>query len=231
VLHERATNNIGYLGFNTQKEPFDDPVVRRAINHAINKDALIEAMYAGYAQPAKNPVPPDYLGYNDSIEPYEYDPEQAQELLAEAGYADGFSFELWTMPVARPYMPDPERAAELLQSDFAQIGLDAEIVTMEWATYLDRTQEGDQDIFMLGWSGVNGDSNYFLNNLLSEKAIPGGNRTFYVNTEVTEVLDNAHKMIDEEERAARWEHLRPGQTVRLGIDGLGEQRQTMVAAA
>ncbi|WNF38182.1 ABC transporter substrate-binding protein [Bacillaceae bacterium IKA-2] len=195
-LFERSTNNVGYLGFHTEKEPFDNVLVRRAINHAVNKEALIGALYGGLAQSAKNAVPPGYLGYNDDIEEYEFNPEKAKELLTEAGFPDGFEFELWTMPVARPYMPNPERAAEALQADLADVGLTAKIVTMEWATYLEKTTLGEQDVFMLGWSGVNGDPDYFLANLLSADAIPGGNRTFYRNADVTRILDEAKTIVD-----------------------------------
>ncbi|WP_096202415.1 ABC transporter substrate-binding protein [Bacillus sp. FJAT-45350] len=205
AIFERATNNIGYLGFNMDKEPFDNVLVRRAINHAVNKEALIGALYGGLAEPAKNAIPPGYLGYNDAIDAYDFDPEKAKELLAEAGFADGFEFDLWTMPVARPYMPDPQRAAEALQADFAQVGLKANIVTMEWATYLEKTEQGEQDLFMLGWSGVNGDPDYFLSNLLSTHAIPGGNRTFYRNDEVTAILDEAKTTVDFDVRAALYE--------------------------
>ncbi|GGK30529.1 ABC transporter substrate-binding protein [Caldalkalibacillus thermarum] len=201
-LFERAPNNVGYLGFNVQKPPFDNPKVRRALNHAVNKEALIAGLYNNLAIPAKNPVPPGYLGYHDGIEEYEYNPELAKQLLAEAGYPDGFEFDLWTMPVARPYMPDPEKAAEALQEDFRKVGLTANIVTKEWATYLEETQEGKQDVFMLGWSGVNGDPDYFLYNLLSGYAIPGGNRTFYDNPEVNELLVQAQNILDPDERAA-----------------------------
>ncbi|MDY7224119.1 ABC transporter substrate-binding protein [Halalkalibacterium halodurans] len=200
VLFERATNNIGYLGFHVEKEPFDDPLVRQAINHAIDKDSLITALYNRLAEPAKNPVPPGYLGYNEAIDPYAYDPERARELLAEAGYEDGFEFELWTMPVARPYMPDPQRAAEAIQSNLADVGITAKIETRDWATYLEETEKGAHDMFMLGWSGVNGDPDYFLSNLLHGDAIPGGNRSFYDEGDVNEILNQAKKTVDPNER-------------------------------
>jgi len=202
---ERETNNVGYLGFNTDKAPFDDPLVRQAMNHAVDKETLITLLYADLAQPAKNLLPPAYLGYNDDIEPYAYDPELAQELLAEAGYPDGFEFDLWAMPVARPYMPDAERAAEVLQANFADIGLESNIVTMEWATYLEEIETGVQDVFMLGWSGTNGDTDYFLGNLLSTATIPSSNQTFYSNTEVDDLLEQARSVVDEGERAALYE--------------------------
>jgi peptide/nickel transport system substrate-binding protein len=203
-MFERATNNIGYLGFNEDKEPFDDPEVRRALNHAIDKENLITLLYADMAEPAKNLIPPDYLGYNDDIEPYEYDPELAEQMLDDAGHA-GLEIDLWTMPVARPYMPDPERAAEVMQANFADIGVTANIVSMEWATYLEQTEAGEHDLFMLGWSGVNGDPDYFFGNLLHSDAIPGGNRNFYRNDEVDSLLDQAKTSIDEDERAELYE--------------------------
>ncbi|MGN8648103.1 ABC transporter substrate-binding protein [Gracilibacillus sp. HCP3S3_G5_1] len=204
-VFERETNNVGYLGFNVEKEPFGDPLVRKAMHHAVDKEELITLLFAGLAEPAKNPLPPAYLGYNDDIEPYEYDPELAKELLAEAGYEDGFEFELWAMPVARPYMPDAERAAEVLQAKFADIGLTASIVTMEWATYLDEVTLGSQDVYMLGWSGTNGDSDYFLGNLLSTAGIPENNSTFYSNPDVDALLEEARTTVDEGERDALYQ--------------------------
>ncbi|MBU9714367.1 ABC transporter substrate-binding protein [Evansella tamaricis] len=202
---ERETNNFGYLGFNLEREPFDNVLVRKAMHHAVDKEGLISLLYAGLAEPAKNPLPPAYLGYNDSLTPYEYNPELARELLAEAGFEDGFEFDLWAMPVARPYMPDAERAAEVLQANFADIGLTANIVTMEWATYLDEVSAGSQDVFMLGWSGTNGDSDYFLGNLLGTQGIPDSNSTFYSNADVDALLAEARTTVDEGERAALYE--------------------------
>ncbi|SER39978.1 ABC transporter substrate-binding protein [Salipaludibacillus aurantiacus] len=201
AIFERETNNIGYLGFNLDKEPFDNADLRRALNHAIDKETLITVLYAGLAEPAKNIIPPSYMGYNDSIDPYAYDPDLARELLDEAGFGDGLEFDLWTMPVARPYMPDPERAAEVMQANLADVGVTANIVSMEWATYLERTEQGEHDIFMLGWSGTNGDPDYFFGNLLHSDAIPGGNRSFYGNDEVDSLLNQAKNSVDEDERA------------------------------
>ncbi|MUK89335.1 ABC transporter substrate-binding protein [Ornithinibacillus sp. L9] len=201
VLHTRAENNFGYVGFNVQKEPLDQLEVRQAINHAIDREAIAEALYAGYANPAKNPLPPSYMGYNDEVVEYEYDLDRAKELLAEAGYEDGLEIELWTMPVARPYMPDPETVAEIVQSNLADIGIEVKIVREEWAPYLEKTLQGEQQMFMLGWSGTNGDPDYFLSSLLHGSNVGSSNRTFYENDEVDELLDQAKVAIDQDERA------------------------------
>ncbi|MDV2582504.1 ABC transporter substrate-binding protein [Alkalibacillus haloalkaliphilus] len=201
ILYTRAANNFGYLGFQTEKEPINDPLVRQAINHAIDREQIAEALYAGYAIPAVNPVPPGYLGFNDDLDVYEFDLDRSAELLEEAGYADGFEIDLWTMPVARPYMPDPETVSEIVQADLAQIGVTANIVIEEWAPYLERTQQGDHELFMLGWSGTNGDPDYFLSSLLHGDNAGASNRSFYQNDEVDELLDAAKMAVDQDERA------------------------------
>ncbi|MBU6498420.1 MAG: ABC transporter substrate-binding protein, partial [Rhodospirillales bacterium] len=94
--------NIGYLAFNNMKKPFDNRDVRVAINMAIDKQAILKAVYQGSGQPAKNLIPPTMWGYNNSIQDFKYDPAAAKALLAKAGYPNGFSTTLWAMPVQRP---------------------------------------------------------------------------------------------------------------------------------
>lgn len=200
-LLTRTENNFGYVGFNTQKEPFDKVELRQAVNYAIDKQAIADALYAGYATTAKNPLPPGYLGYNDDVVGYEYNPEKAKELLAEAGFADGLEVELWTMPVARPYMPDPETVSQIVQNNLADIGITANIVREEWAPYLEKTLQGEHELFILGWSGTNGDPDYFLSSLLHGSNVGSSNRNFYQNDEVDELLDAAKRAVDQDERA------------------------------
>lgn len=200
-LLTRTENNFGYVGFNMEKAPFDQVEVRQAFKHAVDNQAIADALYAGYATTAKNPLPPGYLGYNDDVDAFEYDPERAKELLAEAGFEDGMEIELWTMPVARPYMPDPETVSQIVQSNLADIGVTATIVREEWAPYLEKTLAGEHQLFILGWSGTNGDPDYFLSSLLHGSNIGSSNRSFYDNPEVNELLDAAKRAVDQDERA------------------------------
>ncbi|AQQ54587.1 ABC transporter substrate-binding protein [Planococcus lenghuensis] len=199
-LYSRPPLNLGYLGMTVTHEPFDDPLVRRALSHAVDKEAMIEAFFGGQAIPAKNPIPPAVEGYNDDIEPYPYDPEKAKEMLAEAGYPDGFEMELWAMPVSRPYMPDAANVAEYLQSSFADIGITAEIVTYEWATYIEKAIDGEADAFLLGWTGMNGDADNFLYTLWHGSNIGATNSTQYDNPELNAILDKARTITDSEQR-------------------------------
>ncbi len=201
TLYARTENNFGYIGFNTQKEPLDNDLLRQAISHAIDRGAIVDALYAGYGTVAKNPLPPSYLGYNDEVEGYQYDVEKAKEVLKEAGYEDGLEIDLWTMPVARPYMPDPETTAEIVQNNLAEIDITVNIVREEWAPYLEKTAKGEHQIYMLGWSGTNGDPDYFLSSLLHGDLVGDSNREFYQNDEVDTLLNEAKVEIDQDKRA------------------------------
>ncbi|RNF38176.1 ABC transporter substrate-binding protein [Planococcus salinus] len=199
-LFERPSMNVGYLGMTVTREPFDDPLVRQAMNHAIDKQAIVDAFFEGRAEVAKNPIPPVISGYNDNIEGYEYDPDRARELLAEAGLPDGFDMELYAMPVPRPYMPDGQKVAEAIQSNLADIGVNAEIVSFEWATYLEKAANGEADAFLLGWTGDNGDADNFLYVLLDQDNIGSNNYTYYENQALHDLLIAAQTEVDEDVR-------------------------------
>src|SRR3954467_12891734 len=87
VLMRQAELNVGYLAMNTTRPPFDDVRVRRAVNMAIDKAAIIEAVYQGAGVVAKNPLPPTLPAYNDAIADYPYDPAAAQQLMIQSGHA------------------------------------------------------------------------------------------------------------------------------------------------
>ncbi|MFS1513707.1 ABC transporter substrate-binding protein [Chengkuizengella sp. SCS-71B] len=199
-LFVRPSMNVGYLGLTNTRPPFDQKLVRQALNHAVDKEGIIAAFYSGQAVPAKNPLPPVIAGYNDDIDPYPYDLEKAKELLAEAGYADGFEMELWAMPVPRPYMPDGQKVAEVIQSSFAQIGVKAKIVSYEWATYLEKARNGEADAFLLGWTGDNGDADNFMYVLLDKDNIGSNNYTYYSNDQLHDILIEAQSNPDQTAR-------------------------------
>ncbi|WP_218509503.1 ABC transporter substrate-binding protein [Variovorax sp. dw_308] len=163
---EQPGLNIGYLAYNTTKKPFDDVRVRKAVNMAINKKAIIDGVYLSTGVAAKNPIPPTMWSYNDAVKDDPYDPEGAKKLLAAAGHADGFTTDLWAMPVQRPYNPNAKRIAELMQADLAKVGIKAEIKTFEWGEYRKRMQNGEHQMGMLGWTGDNGDPDNFFYTLL-----------------------------------------------------------------
>jgi dipeptide transport system substrate-binding protein len=149
--------------------------VRKAINMAINKKAIIDGVFLGSGVPAKNPLPPTMSAYNDAIKDDPFDPEGAKKLLAQAGYPNGFTTDLWAMPVQRPYNPNARLMAEMIQADWAKIGVKAKIVTYEWGEYIKRAHAGEDQALMIGWTGDNGDPDNWLGTLLGCEAVNGNN--------------------------------------------------------
>ncbi|MCA1940041.1 MAG: ABC transporter substrate-binding protein [Caenispirillum bisanense] len=197
--------NVGYLAFNTEKPPLDDPRVRRALSMAIDKDAIVEAVYLNQAMAAKNPMPPMLLGYADDIEDHPYDPEAAKRLLAEAGYPDGFATDVWAVPIHSHINPNSRRQAEMIQADWQKIGVTAEIKTYEWGEYLKRSKDGEHQTLLLGWNGDNGDPDNFLAVLLSCDSVGAANRARWCDQEFDAAVMEAKRVSDPAARAALYE--------------------------
>lgn len=193
--------NVGYVAMNTEKTPFNNVNIRRAIHHALHRDNYIKAIYMGHASKAKNPVPPAMWSYNEKVKDYDYNIEKAKELLAEAGYPDGFEIELWTLPVSRPYNPNGKKMGELIQADLAKVGIRVRLVTYKWATYLEKASRGEHQMLQLGWTGDNGDPDNFLYVLLScDAARNGSNYARWCNKEYDQLVVKAKKTSDQKQR-------------------------------
>ncbi|MCW3781277.1 ABC transporter substrate-binding protein [Defluviimonas salinarum] len=204
-LLEQEGLNVGYLAYNTKVAPFDNTAVRKALNMAIDKKAIIDVVFQGAGQAAKNPIPPTIWSYNDAVEDDPYDPEAAKAALAEAGVSD-LSMKIWAMPVQRPYNPNARRMAELIQADMAKIGVTVEIVSYEWGEYLERSKAEDRDgAVLLGWTGDNGDPDNFLAVLLGCDAVGGSNRAQWCNEEFNDLVQKAKVTSNPEERTKLYE--------------------------
>lgn len=167
--------NIFYLAFNTTKKPFDDVRVRRAIHHAINRQRIVEKVFQGHAQVAKNPIPPSMWSYNRRVQDYDYNQERALKLLEQAKLPRGTRIRLLYMSESRPYNPDGQQVAELMKRDLESVGFKVQLETKKWTDYLKGAYEGDFDLLQMGWTGDNGDPDNFLNLLLSCAGAEGGN--------------------------------------------------------
>ena len=202
---EQEGLNVGYLAFNVERKPFDDKRVRQALNLAINKQAIIDAVFQGAGKIAKNPIPPTIWSYNEATKDYPYDPAKAKELLAAAG-AEGLKTNIWAMPVQRPYNPNARRMAEIIQADWAKVGVEAEIVSFEWGEYLKRSKQGEHDTVLLGWTGDNGDPDNFLYVLLGcDAANDGTNRARWCHKPFNDLLVQAKRTSDAAERTKLYE--------------------------
>jgi dipeptide transport system substrate-binding protein len=205
LVLEQEGLNVGYLAYNTQVAPFDQVEVRKALNMAINKQAIIDAVFQGAGKIAKNPIPPTIWSYNNATVDDPYDPETAQKMLADAGVKD-LKMEIWAMPVQRPYNPNARRMAELMQSDLAKIGVEVEIVSYEWGEYLKRSKEMDRKgAVLLGWTGDNGDPDNFLAVLLGCDAVGGANRAQWCHEPFEDLIQQAKIVSDPAERTKLYE--------------------------
>lgn len=191
-----------YIGFHVQKEPLDDVKVRKAINYAVDKEAIVEHILEGAGRPSDAPISPGIFGY-DSQDKYEYNPEKAKELLAEAGYEDGLELEFYH-PSGRYNMD--ETIAEAVQTQLAEVDIDVELINLEWTTYLEEigqsVDKAPQDLYMLGWGCVTGDADYGLYSMFhsSQWRPDGPSRSYYANDKVDELLEEARVTSDDEER-------------------------------
>ena len=198
---EQEGLNVGYLAYNTTQAPFDKPEVRKALNMAIDKQAILDVVFQGSGKIAKNPIPPTMWSYSEEIEDDSYDPEAAKQMLADAGVED-LSMKIWAMPVQRPYNPNARRMAELIQEDMSEIGVNVEIVSYEWGEYLERSKDKDRDgAVLLGWTGDNGDPDNFLAVLLGCDGVGGSNRAQWCNDEFEALIQEAKTKSSQEERA------------------------------
>lgn len=199
----RPPMNIAYLAMNMEKEPFNDVNVRRAVTQAINMEEIVRSFFGDTAEVASNMFPPTIPFFREETEPYPYDPDAARSLLEEAGMPDGFSAQLWYMPIPRPYMPNGRGVAQAMQRDLEEVGIRVELVTREWSTYLEDIGRGEHDMCIIGWTGDNGDPDNFLNVLLSSKGATeenAQNYSYYKNPELDKILNDAASTINEDER-------------------------------
>lgn len=198
-INEPLVKTPGYF------EPLTKKKVRQAINMAIDKQAIIDNIYMGTAIKAKNGMPPFMLGYNDEINDYPYDPERSKELLAEAGYPDGFEVTLHIPTVSRPYMFDPPKIGEVIQSYLAAVGIKVKNYQLDLSNFLMELLEGKHQMCLGGWFGDNGDPDNFMNAAYGTNSTSIGaaaNFAFYINDEAQELLSKALATYDEEKRAS-----------------------------
>ena len=192
--------NVGYLALHQANSPLDDVRVRRAVAHAIDRQAIQEAFYPTGVV-AQDFIPPSFFGHGEAW-PYDYDPELARALLAEAGYENGFSTQLWYMPVVRPYYPAPQQIAEVYASYLAEVGIQAELLTEDWGTYLENFDTGKYPMYMLGWSSDYADPDSFLNTFFGVSA---PDQFGWDDPQVVAWLQEARTVSDQERRAELYE--------------------------
>lgn len=195
---------VYYFFMNNQKKPFNDVRVRQAIAYAINKEAYVQVVWNGYGSVATSMMGEDVQHYKAN-DPYPYDPEKAKELLAEAGYPDGFTTSLiYSNTTAN------QKAAEFYKQQLAEVGITLELEGMESALVNEKVQgadvpgsEAEVECYMSGWSTSTGDADWGLRPMLAIESEPpmSYNISYYENEEVDQLLKDGLSTADEEKRA------------------------------
>lgn len=187
--------SINFIGFDCTKEPFNNPLVRQAISYATDKESIVKTVYAGTGKVAKGPIPSTVWGYNDSLMQYEYNPEKAKELLAEAGYPNGFSTKITTSD-SQTRMD----TAEILQNQLAAVGITVEVEILENATYLQKVIDGGNEIYIMGWTTDTGDGDCGLYSTFYSTQPTWSNTARYSNPEVDALLLQGKEKTDQDAR-------------------------------
>jgi peptide/nickel transport system substrate-binding protein len=211
VVRIDPSTRVAHIGVNCQKAPFDNAKVRQALNYAIDREGLIAGVLKGVGMPSKSFISPIVWGWH-GVDLYSYNPGKAKQLLAEAGYPNGFKTTLWT-PQGR-YFADKETAVAV-QDMLNQIGLKVTVQVIDWATYLKLLttplDTSKTEMYLLGWESGTGDIAYINDLVISSKAWPpnGWNTMFYKNEMVDELIaksrnimvpEKRHKVVAEEQK-------------------------------
>jgi peptide/nickel transport system substrate-binding protein len=209
-VYEQAGPHVWFLIFNVKEGPLADKKVRQAVNYAINKKALVENVLQGTAEVAAGPTPPAFSwAYNDSLNPYPYDPDKARDLIKASGH-EGAELTFYVTEGGSG-MLDPVPMGAAIQADLAKVGLKVEIETYEWNTFLNKVNpglEGKADMAEMAWMTNDPDTLPYL--ALRSEAWPdkgGFNSGYYSNPEVDKLLEAARSSTDQAERAKLYKEM------------------------
>jgi len=195
----RPPFNVGYFAMNQAVKPLDNLKVRQAIAWAINKKAIVDALYGGNGVMATQFLPQSLWGYNTDIKQTCCDAAKATALLKEAGLEKGFTIDFWYMPVSRPYFPDPKAIAGAIAADLAKVGITTNLKTQDWAQYRVDARDGKYAMWLLGWTGDNGDPDNFLSTFFLDVPPGAGAGTKccgYYNKDLNDLLIKAARLAD-----------------------------------
>lgn len=200
-IRHGTLNVLEYFYVNTQKKPWSDPRVRRALQYAIDKKRVVQVIN-GRATVADQILPPNMPGYDPSIKGYPYDPEKARSLLREAGFKKGTPLAFWTAKD-----PDGDRISQVIQQNLSDVGIDATIRNVSFSEYLSQTKAGKTDAGLANWYQDYPDPSDFLDILFNSDQIPANNYSRYSNPKVDRELERAQYMLDRRKRLALYQKI------------------------
>jgi peptide/nickel transport system substrate-binding protein len=191
---DRPAFNVAYVGINQKMPNMDKLEVRQAIAHGLDRQAVVDNFYAGRGEVATQFMPPSLFGYADDVTEYEYDPAKAKSLLQKAGVQMPFQIDFWyPTDVSRPYMPDPKRNFEAFAASLNEAGFKVTPKTAPWSPdYLGAVDEGNAQVYLLGWTGDYGDPDNFVGTFFQTPQKAWG----FENQEIFDKLNEAETETD-----------------------------------
>ncbi|HEY1294670.1 MAG TPA: ABC transporter substrate-binding protein [Chloroflexota bacterium] len=204
--------HVWWVTLNTTRPPFNNPMVRQAVNYAVNKDALTQDILKNTGTPAVGPIPPAITwAYTDQVTHYPYDPDKARSLLQQSGVQLPLNLVFWVTESGSG-MQSPKTMGTAIQADLAAVGVNSQIQSFEWGAYLNKYGAGlgsDADMAELSWMFDSGDPAHMLpNNLYGPACSPKGfNGGCYQNSQVDQLMDDAVKISDRDQRGAMYRQI------------------------
>ncbi|TKB46881.1 ABC transporter substrate-binding protein [Ferrimonas sediminicola] len=206
-LEAQPSFNVAYWAFNTQKPPFDQLPVRRALAMAVDRQKILKAVYHNTAARGEGLLPPISWAYQQGHSSLPYNPELARTLLAQEGLA-GMSLEIWAPPIGRSYNPNAIKTAELIQQDLAAIGVKVTIKSYDWSLFTSMLRQAEHDSVLLGWNADNTDPDNFFTPILScSGLVSGTNHARWCNSEFDALLQRARTNEDRAMRRIQYQQL------------------------
>ena len=195
---------ITYLTMNFNIEPFQDVKVRKAFQMAIDRQAILDALYGGRGQVEQGIYPFGLIGYNEGQTKISYDPEGARALLAEAGYADGFSMEL----AADSSSSDTAiMTLEIIKEQLAEVGIEANIKNYDESTWMETRKSGELSSFLSTWTADFNDPENFIYTFFGNEEKTKIRSINYPDTAVMDRVGAARGIVNEDERLAEYRSL------------------------
>ena len=195
---------ISYLTMNQRIEPFQDVRVRKAFQMAIDRQAILDALYSGLGHVEHGIFPHGLIGFNENLPAINYDPEAAKALLAEAGYGDGFTMELAADASASDTVT---MALEIIKDQLAEVGINAEIRNYDESTWLETRKAGELGSFMSTWTADFNDPENFIYTFFGNEEKTRIRSINYPDTAVMDRVGAARGIVNEDERLAEYQAL------------------------
>lgn len=209
---KKASTHVWFLVLNTSKPPFNNVKVRQAVAYAIDRESIVNDVLNGAGMVANSPLSPAMTSYDKDLESYTYDPEKAKQLLAEAGYADGFDLE-FLLPESGSGMQSPVQMSTAIQAYLSAIGINANMTTTEFGTFMDlcfnednRGENGIYDMWAMSWTNTSGDDGPGIRSIYGDNS-PYYNSGFYENQRVFELINAAEIESDSDKRVEMYQEI------------------------